>query len=160
MLLARAFLAALLLLHAAASAQGPTLLESYSRATALLNYMTTYVGEVLLGCAEKKVVTEEQAEARFSSYQKRNAALMEQAEAWSREAEARLRTQGDERNARRQADQAGLGAVAEASTRAQGELGTAKDARAFCTARLAAIESGSYDLSVNRELAELLKTKP
>jgi hypothetical protein len=154
-------LAAWLLLPAAAGAQSaPALLESYSRATALLNYMTTYVGEVLLGCAEKKVVTEEQAEARFTSYQKRNAALMEQAEAWSREAEARLRAQGDERNARRQADQAGLGAVAEASTRAQGELGTAKDPGAFCTARLAAIESGSYDLSVNRELAELLKTKP
>jgi hypothetical protein len=152
--------AAWLLLPAAAGAQAPTLLDSYSRATTLLNFMTTYVGEVLLGCAEKKVVTEEQAEARFTSYQKRNAALMERAEAWSREAEARLAAQGDVRNARRQADQAGLGAVAEASTRAQGELGTSKDVNAYCTARLAAIESGNYDLSVNRELAELLKTKP
>jgi hypothetical protein len=158
---AKLVLAASLLLPAAASAQSaPALLESYSRATTLLNFMTTYVGEVLLGCAEKKVVTEEQAEERFASYRKRNAALLERAETWSQEAEARLRAQGGEREARRNADKAGLGAVAEASTRAAGEIGKAGDARAYCAARLAAIESGSYDLSTNAELMNLLKVKP
>ena len=147
-------MAAAVCLVLAQAAQAQSLPDSYARVTALLNFMTTYVGEVLLGCAEKNVLTEDQAEARFKAYRERNTALLERAEAWSREAEARLGT------ARRQGDQAGLGAVAEASTRAQGEVGTATDVRAFCAARLAAIESGNYDLSVNRELVDLLKTRP
>ncbi len=154
-------LAAFLLLPGTACAQSaPTLLDDYARATTLLNYMTTYVGEALLACAEKNVLTEDQAEARFKVYRERNAVLLERAETWSQDTEKQLRAQGEERTARRRAEQAGLGAIAEASTRAQGEIGAASDVRALCTRMVAAIESGHYDLSANAEFLRLLKAKP
>lgn len=151
----------LLLLPGAAAAQAaPTLLDGYARVTTLLNYMTTYVGETLIACAEKNAMTEEQAEARFDAYRKRNAALLERAEAWSEDAEKQLRAQGMEDAARRQAERSGLSAIGEASTRAQGEVGRPGDVRARCAALAAAIESGQYDLSVNAEFLNLLKAKP
>ena len=154
-------LAACLLLPAPAGAQSaPTLLESYARAITLLNYMTTYVGESLLACAEKNALTEEQAEARFKSYRARNAMLLERAETWNQQAEKRLRAQGEDRAAQRRADEAGMNAVAEASMRAQGEIGAARDVRALCAAKAAAIEAGSYDLSSNAEFVNLLKANP
>ena len=154
-------LAACLLLPEPAGAQSaPTLLESYARAITLLNYMTAYVGESLLACAEKNALTEEQAEARFKAYRVRNAMLLERAETWNQEAEKRLRAQGEERAAQRRAEEAGMSALAEASMRAQGEVGTARDVRAFCAAKSTAIEAGSYDLSSNAEFVNLLKANP
>jgi hypothetical protein len=154
-------LAACLLLPGAGGAQSaPTLLDSYARAITLLNYMTAYVGESLLACAEKNALTEEQAEARFKAYRVRNAMLLERAETWSQEVEKRLRAQGEDRAAQRRAEEAGMSALAEASMRAQGEIGAARDVRALCAAKSAAIESGSYDLSSNAEFVNLLKANP
>ena len=154
-------LSACLLLACPARAQSaPTLLESYARAITLLNYMTTYVGESLLACAEKNALTEAQAEARFKSYRERNAKLLERAETWNQEAEKRLRAQGENRAAQRRAEEAGMNAVAEASMRAQGEIGAARDVRALCAAKAAAIDAGSYDLSSNAEFVNLLKANP
>ena len=154
-------LAACLLPHGPSGAQSaPTLLDSYARANTLLSYMTTYVAESLLVCAEKKVFTEEQAEARFKSYRERNATLLARAETWSQEAEKRLREQGEDRAARRRVEEASMSAVGEASMRAQGEIGHARDVGALCTARSAAIEAGSYDLSSNPEFVNLLKANP
>lgn len=154
-------LAACLGLPGLAAAQSqPTLLESYGRVTTLLNYMTGYVGESLLACAAKIVLTEEQAEARYQAYRKRNAALLERAGAWSQDAEKRLHAQGGERAARRVAEETTLTAMAAASARAQGVIGKASDARAACAAMIAAIESGRFDLSVNAEFVNLLKTDP
>jgi len=154
-------LAACVLLPGPAGAQAaPTLLDSYTRAITLLNYMTAYVGESLLACAEKNALTEEQAEARFKSYRERNATLLNRAETWSQEAEKRLRAQGEDRAAGRRAEEASMSAVAEASMRAQGEIGNARDVGALCAARSAAIEAGSYDLSSNAEFVNLLKANP
>lgn len=154
-------LAAALGLPGLAAAQSqPTLLESYGRVTTLLNYMTAYVGEALLACAAKNVLTEPQAEARYQAYRKRNAALLERAEAWSQQAEKRLRAQGEELAARRVAEEATLTAMAAGAARAQRVIGNASDAPAACTALMGAIESGSFDLSVNAEFVELQKTNP
>lgn len=153
-------LAACLGLTGTAAAQSQaTLLDSYGRVSALMSYMTTFVGEVLLACAAKNALTEDQAEARFQAYRARNATLLERAESWSQQAEQRLRAQG-EAGAARRAEAAGLNAVGEASIRAQGAVGRAKDAHAACATVLAAIESGRYDLSGNAEFVELLKTQP
>jgi len=153
--------AACLLLPGAAGAQSaPTLLDSYARVITLLNYMTAYVGESLLACAEKNALTEEQAEARFKAYRARNAMLLERAETWNQEVEKRLRAQGEDRAAQRRAEEAGMSALAEASMRAQGEIGAARDVRALCAAKSAAIEVGSYDLSSNAEFVNLLKANP
>lgn len=153
-------LAACLALPGAAAAQLPTLIESYSRVTALQSYMTGHVGELLLACAAKNVLTEEQAETRYQAYRKRNSALLERADAWSKDAEKRLQAQGEERAAQQAAEDAGLTAMAMASARAQGVIGKAADAGAACAVVMAAIESGRYDLSGNAEFVELLKTKP
>jgi hypothetical protein len=154
-------LAACLLLAGPAAAQSaPTLVEAYGRAVALLNYMTTYVGESLLACVAKGALSEAQAEARFEAYRVRNAQLLERAETWSNGMESRLRAQGEERAARQRAEEAGLSAIAEASVRAQGEIGNAGNVRALCAAKLALFESGSYDLSTNTEFVNLLKANP
>lgn len=154
-------LAAWLGLAGPAAAQSqPTLLDSYGRVTSLLDYMTGYVGEALLACAAKGVLGEEQAEARYQAYRKRNAALLERAGAWNQDAEKRLNAQGDERVARRVAEDASLTAMAAASARAHGEIGRASDVRAACAAKIAAIQSGHYDLSSNGEFVNLLKAKP
>ena len=154
-------LVACLLLPGPSGAQSaPSLLDAYGRTVALLNFMTTYVAESLLVCAEKKVFTEQQAEARFKSYRERNATLLARAEIWSQEAEKRLREQGEDRAARRRAEEASMSAVGEASMRAQGEIGSARDVGALCAAKSAAIEAGSYDLSSNPEFVNLLKANP
>jgi hypothetical protein len=154
-------LAACLMLPGAAAAQSaPALLDAYARAIALLNYMTTYVGESLLACAEKSVLTEAQAEARFQAYRARNAALLERAETWRQEVEKRLRAQGEERAAGQRAEEAGMSAMMVASARAQGEIGKAGDVHAICGARFAGIESGRYDLSGNAEFVDLLRANP
>jgi hypothetical protein len=72
---------ALALCPAVAAAQ--TLLDDYARATALVTYMTTYVGETLLACAAASALTEAQAETHFRSYRERNASLLDRADAWS-----------------------------------------------------------------------------
>ena len=138
----------------------PALPESYGRMIALLDYMTAHVGELLLACAAKNILTEEQAEARYQAYRKRNAALLERAERWRQDAEKRLQARGEEREARRLAEEASFSAMAAASARAEKEIGKAGDARAACAPRLAAIESGGYDLSGNAEFVELLKARP
>ncbi len=154
-------LAASLALPVSALAQpAPTLLESYGRMVALVDYMTGHVGVLLLACAARGVLTEPQAEARYQAYRGRNAAPLERAEAWRQAAEKRLQAQGEEGAAQRLADESSFGALAAASIRAQEEIGKAADAQAACAPRLAAIESGRYDLSVNAELADLLKTQP
>src|SRR5688572_28329476 len=113
-------LAAGLMLPGAAAAQtAPSLLDAYGRATALLKFMTTYVGESLLACAEKNVIAEPQAEARFQAYRQRNAALLELADSWRQAAEQRLRARGEESAARERADEAGMGATAAALARVQ-----------------------------------------
>lgn len=138
----------------------PALPESYSRMIALLDYMTAHVGELLLACAAKNILTEEQAEARYQAYRKRNGALLERAERWRQDAEKRLQARGEEREARHLAEEASFSAMAAASARAQEEIDKAGDVRAACAPRLAAIESGSYDLSGNAEFVGLLKTRP
>ncbi|MGQ0652590.1 MAG: hypothetical protein ACT4P4_10040 [Betaproteobacteria bacterium] len=151
----RAFAAACLLWSACASGQA-TLIEDYARVTALANYMSTFVGETLLACAEIKVLTEEQAEARFAAYRKRNAALFERVERWSEEAERRLGERGEGREARQRSEDAGLTAMAAASGRAYGDVRAARDPAAFCAARFAAIQDGAFDATRNAELAKLL----
>jgi hypothetical protein len=139
-----------------ALAQPQRLLEAYARATLLVSYMTTYVGETLLACVEAKALTEEQAEQRFAAYRSRNAALLDRVDAWSKSAEEQLRSQGGASAALRMSDDASFTGAAEASRRAEGEVGAARDARAFCAARVAAFESGVFDLSTNPELGKLL----
>ena len=108
------------------------LLESYGRVVALLSFMTVHVGELLLACSAKNVISEDQVEARFRAYRERNAVLLERAERWSQAAEKRLEAQGEGRAAQRQADDSGLSAMAAASAQAQGQIGNAGDARAAC----------------------------
>ena len=154
-------LTAFLLLPGLAGAQSaPSLLDAYGRAVALLNFMTTYVAESLLACAEKKHLADGQADARFKAYRDRNATLLERADAWKEEAEKRLRSQGDERAARERGDEAGMGATAAALARVQAEMDQVRDIRALCAGKVEGIESGRYDLSLNAEFVGLLKTKP
>lgn len=135
---------ALLLAWPGALAAQATLAD-YARVTALVNYMTSYVGETLLACAAAKTLTEQQAEARFTAYQQRNTALLERAERWSESAAARSRS-----------DDEALTAMAAASARVQEEVGRQRDVPAFCAAQLAAIGNGGFDISSNAELQELL----
>jgi len=152
----RKALAAACLLWPACSPAQAVLTEDYARVTALVNYMSTFVGETLLACAAINVLTEKQAEARFAAYRERNAALFGRAERWSEDAERRLDEGGEGRDARRRAEDAALTAMAAASSRAYGELRAARDPAAFCAARLAAIQDGGFDASRNAELAKLL----
>jgi hypothetical protein len=133
------------------------LMEDYARVTTLVNYMTAFVGETLLGCAAAKALTEEQADARFAAYRERNAALLGRAERWSQAAERRLGEQGEGREARLRSEDAALTAMAAASERVQAELRAAPDPAAFCAARIAAIHSGRFDASGNPELGRLLE---
>jgi hypothetical protein len=154
-------LAACLPLAGPAGAQSAaSLLDSYGRTVALLNFMTSYVAESLLACAEKNVLAGGQAEARFQAYRERNAALLERAGTWMEEAEKRLRSQGEERAALERADEAGMGATAAALARVQAEIDKVRDVRALCAGKVEGIESGRYDLSLNAEFVGLLKTKP
>ena len=153
-------LACLLLPGLAGAQSAPPLLDAYGRTVALLNFMTTYVAESLLACAEKNVLSEGQAEARFKAYRERNAALLERAGTWRQEAEKRLRSHGEERAAAERADEAGMGATAAALARVQAEIEKVRDVRALCAGKLGAIESGRYDLSLNAEFVGLLKTNP
>lgn len=143
-----------LLWSAGSSAQA--LIEDYARVAALVSYMKTFVGETLLACVEVRALPEAEAEPRFAAYQKRNAALFERAERWSKGAEGRLGGSGEGRDAQVLAEDASFTAMAAASARARGELGAASDPAAFCAARLAAIQDGSFDASRNGELAKLL----
>lgn len=152
----RGLAAACLLWSTCASAQG-SLIEDYARVTALLNYMTAFVGETLLACSAAKALTEDQAEARFAAYQQRNAALSGRAERWSKEVERRLEERGEGREARLRSEDAGLTAIAAASERAQADLRAARDPASFCAARVAAIQDGGFDASGNAELAKLLQ---
>ena len=155
-----AFAACLMLPGLVAAQSQSTLLDSYGRVVALLNFMTSYVGETLLACAEKNFLTEVQTEARFKDYRERNAALLERANAWRQEAEKRLRAQGDERAARERAEAAGMSATSVALARVKQEIDKAADVRALCSARVQGIESGRYDLSVNADFVGLLKDSP
>ena len=158
----RAWLATACLLFAGmANAQpAPSLLDAYGRTVALLNFMTTYVAESLLACEDKNVLGKGQAEARFKAYRERNAALLERADAFRQDAEKRLRSQGEERAAQQRADEAGMGATAAALARVQAEMEKVRDVRALCDGKVEGIQSGRYDLSLNVELVELLKTNP
>jgi hypothetical protein len=150
-----------LALPLAAGAQpGSPLLESYGRVVALHDYVTGHVGELLIVCAAQKVLTEADAEARYQAWRKRNAALLERAERWQQAAEKRLQAQGEARAAQQRGREASANATALASVRANGVIGKAKDPREACAVRLAAIESGQYDLSRNDELVALLKANP
>lgn len=150
-----------LALPLAAGAQaGSPLLESYGRVVALHDYVTGHVGELLIVCAAQKVLTEAEAEARYQAYRKRNSGMLERAARWQQEAEKRLEAQGEARAAQQRGREASANATALASVRAHNVIGKAKDPREACTVRLAAIESGQYDLSANAELVALLKVNP
>ncbi len=154
-------LAACLVLPGPAAAQSqPALLDSYGRVIGLLDFMTSYVGEFLLACAERNFLTEGQAEARFKAYRGRNAVLLERADAWRQEAEKRLLAQGEGRAAQERAESAGMSATSVALERVKLEIDKAGDVRALCGARLEGIESGRYDLSVNADFVGLLKENP
>lgn len=143
------------------AAQSPlALLDAYGRTIALLNFMTSYVAESLLACAEKNALSDGQADARFKAYRERNAALLERADTWRQEAEKRLRSQGEEHAADLRAGEAGMSATAVALARVQAEMEKSRDVRALCTGKIEGIESGRYDLSLNVELVGLLKTNP
>jgi len=152
-------LAGFLALPTVASAQ-PALLDAYGRASALLNFMTAYVGESLLACAERGFFTEAQAEARFKAYRERNAALLERADRWRQEAENRLRTRAEERQGQERAAESGSGATTLALARVREEMGRVRDPGALCAGKLAGIEAGRYDLSLNAELVGLLGKVP
>lgn len=154
-------LSACLALPGVAMAQpAPALLDAYGRAIALLDYITSYVGESLLACAGKNVLTEAQAEAHFKAYRERNAALLERAENWRLAVEERLRAQGEARAAQERAEEAGLSASALALAQVEGEIAKARDVGALCGAKLAGIQSGRYDLSVNAEFVGLIEKSP
>lgn len=154
-------LVACLALPGAAAAQSPPpLLDAYGRVIALLDFMTSYVGESLLACAERSFLTEAQAEARFRAYRERNATLLERTDRWRQEAEKRLRSQGEERAAQERAGEAGAGAVAMALARVRDEIDKVRDLRAMCAGKLGGIESGRYDLSLNAELVGLVRADP
>lgn len=154
-------LVACLMLPGQAAAQSPSaLLDSYGRVIGLLDFMTSYVGEFLLACAEKNFLTEGQTEVRFKAYRERNAALLERADAWRQGAEKRLHSQGEGRAAQERAESAGMSATAVALARVKQEIDKAGDVRALCSARLQGIESGRYDLSVNADFVGLLKENP
>ena len=143
-----------MLWSACAAAQAP--IDDYARVTGLVDYMTTFVGETLLACVAAKALTEGDADARFAAYRERNAVVFGRAERWSEDAERRFAERGEGREARLRSEDASLTAMAAASARAQGELRAARDPAAFCAARLAAIQDGSFDASRNAELAKLL----
>ena len=151
----RALLAAACLLASSGSA-AQALAEDYARVAALVSYMSAYVGETLLGCAAAKTLTDEEADARFVAYRKRNAAIFERAERWSEDAERRLGERGEGREARQRAEDASLTAMAAASAHAQAFLRAARDPAEFCAARLVAIQGGAFDASTNAELSRLL----
>jgi hypothetical protein len=153
-------LAACLMLPVPAAAQSVPLLDGYGRVTALLSFMTSYVSLSLLACAEKNILTEVQAEARFQAYRKRNAALLERADKWKQDAEKRLAAQGQEAAAQERADEASMGATTVALARVKEEIDKARDLRELCGARVQGIESGRYDLSVNADFVGLLKENP
>jgi hypothetical protein len=154
-------LAACLVLPCQAAAQSPSaLLDSYGRVIGLLDFMTSYVGEFLLACAEKNFLTEGQTEARFKAYRERNAVLLERADAWRQGAEKQLHAQGEGRAAQERAESAGMSATSVALARVRMEIDKAGDVRALCSARLQGIESGRYDLSVNADFVGLLKENP
>lgn len=158
-------LAACLALPGVAVAQAvanpaPLLLDAYGRSIALLDFMTTYVGESLLACAEKGFLAEAQAEARFRAYRERNAALLERAENWKQAAERRLRAQGEERAALERSIEAGTSATSMALARVQDEMGKVRDLRALCAGKVEGIGSGRYDLSLNAEFVGLLRENP
>jgi hypothetical protein len=163
-MLRRAFqplLAACLALSGAAAAQSaPPLLEAYGRATVLLDFMSSYVGQSLLACAERSYLTEGQAEAHFRGWRERNAALLERADLWRRDAEQRLRAQGEDGAALERVSEAGMGATALALARVQDEMGKVRDLRALCNGKVDGIEAGRYDLSGNAEFVDLLKNQP
>jgi hypothetical protein len=149
--------AACLALSGAPSAQpAQTLLEAYERVASIVNYSTGYVGEALIACTAANAMTEEQAEARFQSYRQRNSGLTERVEAWSADAERRLREQGQERDATRVSQDAGMNALAGASARAQEAIAKARDPRAACALVVAALDAGTFDLARNAELIGLL----
>ena len=139
-----------------AVAGAQTLLDDYARVNALVTYMTGYVAETLLACAAARVHTDAQAEARFSAYRERNAALLERTEAWQKSAEERLRAEGEEASARQLSEQAGMVATAAASQRVQAAIGGSANVPAQCAAWIGAIESGRFDISGNAELQQLL----
>lgn len=157
----RLLLAACLALPVAAAAQSaPPLLDAYGRVIALLNFMTSYVGQSLLACAERSFLTEAQAESRFQAYRGRNAAILERADRWRQDAENRLRLQGVERAAEERAGEAGTGATTMALARVQEELDKVRDLRALCAGKVDAIAVGRYDLSLNAEFVGLLQADP
>jgi hypothetical protein len=147
----------LLVAGTAAAQTDEAFAAAHARVTAIVNFTTVYVGELLIACAEAGALTEAQAEERFQSYRSRNAALIERAESWSREAERRLQGQDGARAARERAREAGQAAVAGGSLHAQREVDIAVDARAFCAARVTAIDGGAFDLSRSAELRALLE---
>lgn len=157
----RLLLAACLALPGAAASQSaPPLLDAYGRVIALLDFMTSYVGQSLLSCAERGFLTEAQAESRFLAYRARNAAILERADRWRLDAEKRLRSQGEERAAEERAGEAGTGATAMALARVQEEVDKVRDLRALCAGKAEAIAAGRYDLSLNAEFAGLLQAEP
>lgn len=160
---ARAWLATACLLFAGSTANAqpaPSLLDAYGRTVALLNFMTSYVAESLLACEERNFLARGQAEARFKAYRERNGALLERADAFRQNAEKQLRSKGEERAAQERADEAGMGATAAALARVQAEMEKVRDVRTLCDGKVAGIESGRYDLSLNAELVGLLKANP
>ena len=149
-------LAPALLLAWSGAAAAQASIDDYARVTALVSYMTTYVGETLLGCAAAKVLSEQDAEAHFAAYRARNATLLERSERWSESAARRFAEQGEGAAARARADEDGLTAMAAALARVQSQFGGTRDVPAFCAERLAAIRGGAFDISVNAELQQLL----
>ena len=158
---ARALLAACLLFPGWAAAQPPpSLLDAYGRTVALLNFMTTYVAESLLACAERNLLAEGDAEARFKAYRERNATLLERADTWRQQAEQRLRSRGEGSAAHERAEGAGTDATAAALGRVRAEMDQVRDVRALCAGKVEGIASGRYDLSLNVEFVGLLKREP
>jgi len=155
-------LAGLLALPAVATAQPtqPALLDVYGHVIALQNFMTSYVGESLLACAERGFLTEAQAEARFKAYRERNAALLERADRWRLAAEDRLRTRGEERQGQERATESSAGATTIALARVREEMGKVRDLGGLCAGKQAGIKAGRYDLSLNAELVDLLGKVP
>jgi hypothetical protein len=144
-------------LAAAAHAQpAMPLVVQHARVIDAINDATTYVSEVVQACAVASNLSEGQAKGRFEAYLLKNGPMLERAEAWARDAEARLKAQGEARALERRHSDAGLAAVDAAAQRARRDIRGAPDRALACSGKLAEIAAGRFDLSVNAELVSII----
>lgn len=148
-------LAGVALACAAQAQPANSLATAHARVVDIINDTTVYVSEVIQACAVPAGLSEPQAKGRFEAYLVRNANTLERAEAWARDAEAKLKAQGTD-GARRRSDEAGFQALDAGAQRARREMRAAPDRASACSAKLLEISTGTHDLSRNAELVSII----